>query len=97
MIESSGTFTAADELLHRFDPERWAEGATRPDGFAYFPFSSGPHACHGSQQALLVATMIAATISQRWRLRAESEQEPAMALGIGLQPKKPLRLIPVAR
>ncbi len=37
----------------RFDPERWAEGATRPEGMAYFPFSAGPHACHGSPQALL--------------------------------------------
>ena len=81
----------------RFDPERWAEGATRPEGFAYFPFSSGPHACHGSQQALLEATIVAVTISQRWRLRTESDQEPAMTLGIGLQPKKPLKLIPVAR
>jgi cytochrome P450 len=81
----------------RFDPDRWVEGATRPEGFAYFPFSSGPHACHGSQQALREATIVAATISQRWRLRAESEKEPAMALGIGLQPKKGLRLIPAAR
>jgi cytochrome P450 len=81
----------------RFDPDRWAEGAERPEGFAYFPFSSGPHACHGSAQALLEATIIAATISQKWRLKAESDKEPAMALGIGLQPKKPLRLIPTAR
>jgi len=81
----------------RFDPERWAEGATRPGGFAFFPFSSGPHACHGSPQALRLATVVGATISQRWRLRAQSEKEPAMALGIGLQPKKPLKLVPVAR
>src|SRR3954470_3848458 len=72
----------------RFDPERWAEGATRPEGMAYFPFSAGPHACHGSPQALLLATLVGATISQRWRLRTDSDQEPAMALGIGLQPKK---------
>ena len=81
----------------RFDPERWAEGATRPDGMAYFPFSSGAHACHGSQQALLEATLMAATVSQRWRLKAETDKEPAMTLGIGLQPKKPLRLTPAAR
>ena len=81
----------------RFDPERWAEGATRPEGMAYFPFSSGPHACHGSQQALIEATLMAATVSQRWRLKAETDKEPAMTLGIGLQPKKPLRLTPVAR
>ena len=81
----------------RFDPDRWAEGAPRPPGLAYFPFSAGPHACHGSQQALRETTIVAATISQRWRLRAESDKEPALALGIGLQPKRPLRLIPVAR
>jgi hypothetical protein len=45
----------------------------------------------------LEATIIAATISQKWRLQAESDKEPAMALGIGLQPKKPLKLVPVAR
>jgi cytochrome P450 len=81
----------------RFDPERWVEGATRPEGMAFFPFSAGPHACHGSPQALLVATLVAATVSQRWRLRSDSDEEPAMTLGIGLQPKKPLRLTPVAR
>ena len=81
----------------RFDPDRWAEGASRPPELTYFPFSAGPHGCHGSQQALREATVVAATVSQRWRLRAESEQEPAFALGIGLQPKRPLRLVPVAR
>jgi len=79
----------------RFDPDRWAGGATHPP--AFFPFSAGVHACHGSRQALREATVIAATVSQRWRLRAQSDKEPAMALGIGLQPKKPLRLVPVAR
>jgi cytochrome P450 len=81
----------------RFDPERWAEGVPRPPEMTYFPFSTGPHGCHGAQQALRVATVVAATVSQRWRLRAETDKEPAMALGIGLQPKKPLRLTPVAR
>jgi cytochrome P450 len=81
----------------RFDPDRWAEGVPRPPGLTYFPFSAGPHACHGSQQALRETTIVAATVSQRWRLRAESDREPAFALGIGLQPKRPLRLVPVAR
>ena len=81
----------------RFDPERWAEGVPRPPELTYFPFSAGPHACHGSQQALREATVVAATISQRWRLRAENDKEPALTLGIGLQPKRPLRLVPVAR
>ena len=81
----------------RFDPDRWAEGVPHPPELTYFPFSAGPHGCHGSQQALRETTVVAATVSQRWRLRAESEREPAFALGIGLQPKRPLRLVPVAR
>ena len=85
-----------DEPL-RFDPERWADGTpAAPDG-AYFPFSAGPHACHGARQAMRLTTICAATISRRWRLRAETDDEPALALGIGLQPKKPLRLVPVSR
>jgi cytochrome P450 len=81
----------------RFDPDRWAEGVPQPPPLTYFPFSAGVHACHGSQQALREATVVAATVSQRWRLRAESDREPALTLGIGLQPKRPLRLVPVAR
>jgi cytochrome P450 len=81
----------------RFDPDRWAEGEPRPAEGTYFPFSSGPHGCHGEQQALREATVVAATVSQRWRLQAESDREPGFALGIGLQPKRPLRLVPVAR
>jgi cytochrome P450 len=81
----------------RFDPDRWAEGVPHPPELTYFPFSAGPHGCHGSQQALRETTVVAATVSQRWRLRAQSEREPAFALGIGLQPKRPLRLVPVAR
>jgi len=85
-----------DDAL-RFDPERWAEGVPRPPELTYFPFSAGPHGCHGSQQALREATVVAATVSQRWRLRAQSDKEPALALGIGLQPKRALRLVPIAR
>ena len=81
----------------RFDPDRWAEGAPHPPELTYFPFSAGPHSCHGSEQALRETTVVAATVSQQWRLRAESEREPGFALGIGLQPKRPLRLVPVAR
>jgi cytochrome P450 len=81
----------------RFDPDRWAEGVQRPPEGTYFPFSAGPHGCHGEQQALREATVVAATVSQRWRLQAESDREPGFALGIGLQPKRPLRLVPVAR
>jgi len=82
----------------RFDPDRWAEGVPQPPERTYFPFSAGPHACHGSQLAMRETTVVTATISQRWRLKAQNDwEEPELTLGIGLQPKRPLRLVPVAR
>jgi cytochrome P450 len=81
----------------RFDPDRWADGAARPRDLAYFPFSAGPHGCHGRVQALREVGVVAATISARWRLRPVSEEEPRFALGVGLEPKGPLRMLPVRR
>lgn len=45
----------------RFDPERWVRH--RPGEVpAYFPFSSGPHACIGKQFALSGATLVLARL-----------------------------------
>jgi cytochrome P450 len=45
----------------RFDPDRWARH--RPGEVpAYFPFSSGPHACIGKQFALSGATLVLARL-----------------------------------
>jgi cytochrome P450 len=54
----------------RFDPERWTPEAqsARPK-FAYFPFGAGPRQCIGEQFAWMEATLVLATIAQRWRLR----------------------------
>jgi cytochrome P450 len=54
----------------RFEPERFApeHAASRPR-FAYIPFGAGPRICIGAAFAMTEATLILATIAQRYRLR----------------------------
>jgi cytochrome P450 len=54
----------------RFDPNRFLGSATERPKAAYVPFGGGRRVCIGSQFALLEATMIAATTSQRFVLDA---------------------------
>ena len=54
----------------RFDPQRFApDAAHQRPRFAYMPFGGGPHQCIGNSFALLEATLILATVAQRYRLR----------------------------
>jgi len=53
----------------RFDPERFGaqQSETRPR-FAYLPFGGGRRICIGAAFALSEATLLLATIAQRYRL-----------------------------
>jgi cytochrome P450 len=53
-----------------FDPLRFTpeHSAGRPS-YAYFPFGGGPRLCIGNHFALMEATLIIATLGQRYRLR----------------------------
>ena len=58
------------EAPEDFRPQRWANGlASRLPRFAYFPFAGGPRGCIGSSFAMMEATMVLATIAQRFRPR----------------------------
>jgi len=69
----------------RFDPERFTETAkkARPQ-FAYFPFGGGARVCIGEHFAKMEATIVLASIAQRFRLRLVPGQtivpEPKMTL-----------------
>jgi cytochrome P450 len=83
------------EAPDEFRPERW-EGdlQKRLPRFAYFPFGGGPRQCIGNMFALMEATLVLATVAQRFRLRMEAGAEIVPLASITLRPKSgvPVRL-----
>jgi len=81
------------ERPHAFEPERWADGLARKlPRFAYFPFGGGPHQCIGNTFALTEATLVLATIGQRFRFSLVPGQDLRPAPSITLHPKQGLRM-----
>lgn len=70
----------------RFDPSRWAHASDRPK-FSYFPFGGGPRVCIGEPFAWMEATLLLATLGQRWRLHAVPTPPVEMLPQITLRPK----------
>jgi cytochrome P450 len=64
----------------RFSPEQ-SEGRPR---YAYFPFGGGPRQCIGNNFAMMEATLVLATVAQKYRLRLVPEHpvepEPSVTL-----------------
>jgi cytochrome P450 len=81
----------------RFDPERWAEGAERPDELSYFPFSAGPYECHGKHLAMKEAVLVLATLGQKWSYRPVAKTAPKPMATWATEPRKGLYMTPVAR
>ena len=82
----------------RFDPERFTPEAkaARPK-FAYFPFGGGGRQCIGESFAWMEATLLTATIAQKWRLRLVPGQRIEVQPKITLRPKYPIRMVPELR
>ena len=83
---------------YRFNPERFdPDMAHDRPRFAYMPFGGGPHQCIGNTFALMEATLILATVAQRYRLqlppgavvkpRPETTLRPDGGLPMLLQPR----------
>ena len=82
----------------RFDPERFSpeRSQTRPR-FAYLPFGGGKRICIGAAFALTEATILLATLAQRYRLRL-SPGHPVEPQGlITLRARHGMKMIPEAR
>jgi cytochrome P450 len=78
----------------RFDPARWtpAARATRPR-FAYFPFGGGNRVCVGESFALIEATLVLATLAQRYKVALLSDQRVVLEPLVTLRPKGGLRML----
>lgn len=77
-----------------FDPERFApeRAADRPR-FAYLPFGGGPRICIGAQMAMMEATVILATLAQKFRLRLAPAQDIELQARITLRPKDGIKMV----
>jgi cytochrome P450 len=77
----------------RFNPDRWAEeSAAKLPRFAYFPFGGGPRVCIGAGFAMMEATLLLATIAQRYRMRLTPNQRIKPLASITLRPKNGIRV-----
>jgi len=82
----------------RFDPERFTpERKAARSKFVYFPFGAGGRQCIGESFAWMEATLVLATIAQRWRLRLLPGQKLEVQPKITLRPKYGIRMIPELR
>ena len=76
-----------------FDPDRWLpEKAQKLPKFAYFPFGGGPRQCIGASFAMMEATLLLATIAQRFRFRAVSNDPVIPTPSFTLRPKQGIRM-----
>ena len=74
----------------RFDPERWRVDPVRTGRiprFAYFPFGGGPRVCIGAGFAMMEATLLLATIAQRYRFTRLPDPPVVPFFSVTLRPR----------
>jgi cytochrome P450 len=79
----------------RFDPDRWQDDPIRSDRFpryAYFPFGSGPRVCIGAGVAMMEATLLLASIAQRFHLILADQSVEMLPL-VTLRPKHGIKMM----
>jgi cytochrome P450 len=77
-----------------FRPERWADGLTqRIHRYAYFPFGGGPRICIGNNFALMEATLVLATIAQKYRLRLAPDAQVTPLPSMTLRPAHGVKMV----
>jgi cytochrome P450 len=86
------------EDAERFLPERWdGDLGKRLPRFAYFPFGGGPRQCIGNSFALMEATLVLATIAQRFRFKLVEGHPVKPLASITLRPAHGIRATLEAR
>jgi cytochrome P450 len=70
-----------------FRPERWENDlAKRLPRYAYFPFGGGPRLCIGNTFATMEATLLLATIAQRFRFALAAGTSVTPMLSVTMRP-----------
>ena len=77
-----------------FKPERWENdfAKTLPK-YAYFPFGGGPRQCIGQQFAMMEATLMLATMAQKFSFELVPNQRIEPQPSITMRPKYGLKMI----
>ena len=82
----------------RFDPDRFSpENSCGRDRFAWPPFGGGPRICIGAALAMTEASLILATVAQRFRFGFVEDQEVRLKALITLRPRDGIKLTVVPR
>ena len=78
----------------RFEPERFSpERSQGRHRFAYMPFGGGPRVCIGMALAMTEASLILATIAQRYRLKLVPGQDIVLQHRITMRPRDGIKMI----
>ena len=95
IVQRSEKYFPSPRHFHpeRFTPEAKAD---RPR-FAYFPFGGGGRQCIGESFAWMEATLVLATLAQRWQLNLSQNQRLELQPKITLRPKFGIHVIPEYR
>jgi cytochrome P450 len=76
----------------RFWPERWLQQKSDRPRYAYFPFGGGSRSCIGEAFAWMEATLILATLAQRWRMELLDRPPIDVQPTITLRPRHGVRV-----
>ena len=76
-----------------FRPERWESGlAKQLPRFAYFPFGGGPRQCIGNTFALMEASVVLATVGQKFRFALVPGHKVTPLASITMRPRNGIRV-----
>jgi cytochrome P450 len=78
----------------RFNPDRWPdERAKAAPQYAYFPFGGGPRSCIGAAFASAEASLVLATIAQKFQVRVDQRSLATPMPTITLRPRDGIRVL----
>jgi cytochrome P450 len=78
----------------RFNPDRWLdERAKASPQYAYFPFGGGPRSCIGAAFASTEASLVLATIAQKFQIRVDQHSIATPMPTITLRPRDGIRAL----